>query len=136
MHAHGLVKRQGNPTRGGPFPRRRSVYGAHVAIEGCPDELLLSGVAKPGEKPIELARQSVRVPELEADAIAVPDTVKNPVDLGTILVPSGWLLLGPDQRGVSRVRRDQPDAQLASNPAQELVQVRAGDGGDDAGSTS
>ncbi len=98
-------------------------YTVRVAIEGCPDELLLSGVAKPGEKPIELARQSVRVPELEADAIAVPDTVKNPVDLGTILVPSGWLLLGPDQRAFSSSPRSagratcrEPSSKIGSSP--------------------
>jgi hypothetical protein len=33
----------------------------------------------------------------EAEAIARPDEVVNPVDLGTVLVPSGWLLLGPGQ---------------------------------------
>src|SRR5262249_14902345 len=37
---------------------------------------------------------------IEADAIARPDTAVNPVDLGTILVPNGWLLLGPEQAGV------------------------------------
>ena len=34
---------------------------------------------------------------MEADAVARPDQVVNPVDLGTILVPAGWLLLAPDQ---------------------------------------
>lgn len=34
---------------------------------------------------------------LEADAEAKPDLRMNPVDLGTILVPHGWLLLGPQQ---------------------------------------
>jgi len=33
----------------------------------------------------------------EAEAEARPDRVVNPVDLGAILVPHGWLLLGPQQ---------------------------------------
>ncbi len=48
-------------------------------------------------KPVELARQTIRLPEIEADAVAIPDHIVNPVDLGTILVPAGWLLLGPGQ---------------------------------------
>ena len=58
---------------------------------------MLSTIGKSGEKPIELVRQVIQCPGLEADAIAVPDSVINPVDLGTILVPSGWLVLGPGQ---------------------------------------
>ncbi len=46
---------------------------------------------------VELARQAIQSPEIEADAFARPDTIVNPVDLGTILVPAGWLLLGPGQ---------------------------------------
>ena len=43
----------------------------------------------------------------------------NPVDLGTILVPSGWLLLGPGQSAVLDVAaigrdRDRPDARLSA----------------------
>jgi hypothetical protein len=41
--------------------------------------------------------------EFEADALARPDEVKNPVDLGTILVPSGWLILGPGQTATLEV---------------------------------
>ncbi len=59
----------------------------------------------------------IEVPEFEADAIARPDDVVNPVDLGTILVPSGWLLLGPSQSATLDVaaisrRRDLPRAEL------------------------
>ena len=94
-------------------------YRARVALKGYPDELALSMLAKAAEKPVELARQSIHVAELEADAIATPDSLVNPVDLGTILAPSGWLLLGPDQRAslgfaaISRTR-DLPRAQLKS----------------------
>jgi len=35
--------------------------------------------------------------EFEADAIARAEMPMNPVDLGAILVPEDWLLLGPGQ---------------------------------------
>ena len=95
-------------------------YYSRVTIKGVPDELVLSIVGKAGDIPIELARQKIHVPELEADAIAAPDGVINPVDLGTILVPAGWLLLGPEQgaslefAAISRTR-DVPQARLKTS---------------------
>jgi hypothetical protein len=68
-------------------------YSARVALDCFADELVLSNVAGG----VELARQAIRLSEIEADAVARPDPIENPVDLGTILVPSGWLLLGPGQ---------------------------------------
>jgi hypothetical protein len=59
------------------------------------DELVLIDPVEP--EPRVLARLKPVIPDIEADAIAVPDRLINPVDLGTILVPDGWLLLGPDQ---------------------------------------
>jgi hypothetical protein len=35
--------------------------------------------------------------EFEADASTRVDPIANPIDLGTILVPNGWLLVGPGQ---------------------------------------
>jgi hypothetical protein len=72
-------------------------YSVRLTIQGSPDELALSATAGAGGKRVELARLPVRLPELEADAIARPNETVNPVDLGTVLVPSGWLLLGPGQ---------------------------------------
>jgi len=94
-------------------------YSARVTLESDADELVLSSVPKPAEKPVELARQAVHLPEFEADAIARPDRVVNPVDLGTILVPSGWLLLGPGQSATLEIAaisrtRDLPRARLKS----------------------
>ena len=71
-------------------------------------------------KPVELVRQTIQLPEVEADAIARPDNVINPVDLGTILVPSGWLLLGPKQSATldfAAINRgaDLPKAQLSAS---------------------
>jgi hypothetical protein len=94
-------------------------YSARVSIEGLADELILTAPPRAGARPVELARIPVEVPEFEADAIARPDDVVNPVDLGTILVPSGWLLLGPGQSATLHVaaisrRRDLPLAELKS----------------------
>ena len=72
-------------------------YTARVSIEAGADELILSKDSRDGAKPVELVRTAVERPEFEADAIARPNEVINPVNLGTILVPSGWLLLGPSQ---------------------------------------
>jgi len=70
-------------------------FEARTTIEKYADELILSA-KKDGNGPsIELARQAIHPPKVEAEAITRPDSVINPVDLGTILVPSGWLLLGP-----------------------------------------
>ncbi len=78
-------------------------YSTKVSLDGnvLIDQLVLTAVQSKGitdvTKPVELVRQTIQLPEVEADTIARPDTVINPVDLGTILVPSGWLLLGPKQ---------------------------------------
>jgi hypothetical protein len=74
-------------------------YSARLTLDGTvtADELVLSVMTGEPRRPVELARQAIQVPEFEADARAIPDTIVNPVDLGTILVPEGWLLLGPGQ---------------------------------------
>ncbi len=94
-------------------------YSARVTIDGCADELLLSSDPKPPEKPVELARQAIRLPDFEAESIARPDTIVNPVDLGTILVPSGWLLLGPGQSATLETAaitrtQDRPNARITA----------------------
>jgi hypothetical protein len=76
-----------------PFSTRVTLGGVLRA-----DELVLTAKSNNDATPAELARQTVDLPALEADAIARPEGVINPVDLGTILVPSGWLLLGPHQK--------------------------------------
>jgi hypothetical protein len=115
-------------------------YSARVAIDGAPsvDEIVLTAQKPNGPSPLELARQSVRLPDFEADATARADRTVNPVDLGTILVPSGWLLLGPGQTArlelavLSRAR-DLPRAKIkgwyASTPEQVVIStidLRAG----------
>jgi hypothetical protein len=51
-----------------------------------------------GKDPVELARQAINMPSFEAEAVAKPDKVINPVDLNSILVPANWLLLAGGQK--------------------------------------
>ncbi|MHC5544426.1 hypothetical protein ACYOEI_39865, partial [Singulisphaera rosea] len=84
---------------------------ARASFEGSVDELILSAEKDPGGPRVELARQKISPPGLEADAIVKARDSGNPVDLGTILVPSGWLLLGPDPSAtveVAAIRYDGP----------------------------
>ena len=90
---------------------------ASVAISEYGDEVVLSAAQPDRSGRIELARQPLKIANIDFDALALPETVINPVDLGTILVPHGWLLLGPGQKGaldVAAIRRerDEPDARV------------------------
>jgi hypothetical protein len=93
-------------------------YSARVVITGEADELVLSAAPdREGANPVELARTPVEIPEIDAVARARPDQVVNPVDLGTVMVPSGELLLGPGQSATLEIAamsrsRDRPDAKL------------------------
>lgn len=69
------------------------------------------------EHDAELARLAIVRPEFEAEAVATPEAVVNPVDLGTILPPADWLLLGPGRAAVVEVAgllrgRDDPGARV------------------------
>src|SRR5689334_19248665 len=61
--------------------------------------------AHPWRPPFGLDRvgHSAQVSGVEADAQAHPGEILNPVDLGAILVPHGWLLLGPGQNTIAEV---------------------------------
>jgi len=90
---------------------------ATVSIAEYGDEVVLSAGKANEVGRIELVRQPIHIPRIELDAVALPDGVTNPVDLGTILVPHGWLLLGPGQSGSLEIAalcrdRDQPDARV------------------------
>jgi hypothetical protein len=75
-------------------------YSVRIAIGEYGDEAVLSAEkVRDGER-IELLRQPLSRPRIEIEASARPDVAVNPVDLGTILVPHDWLLLGPDQGGI------------------------------------
>jgi hypothetical protein len=81
----------------------RSPYICRIAVDPWPTELVLlakSVVLGGDRKPeIEVTRQAVEPVLFQADAIARPDRVIHPVDLGTILPPSDWLLLADGQKG-------------------------------------
>jgi hypothetical protein len=72
-------------------------YRCRVSFDRWPTELVL--LAKSKGASIELARRPVEPVVFEADAIARLDRLIHPVDLGTILVPSDWLLLADGQPG-------------------------------------
>ncbi len=84
-------------------------FTCRVALDSWPTQLVLYAKPEQGE-PIELAREIMEPPSLEAEATARPETVINPVDLGAILVPSDYLLLAGNQtgwiEGAAIVRRD------------------------------
>ena len=63
----------------------------------APEELVLLAKNQDG-KTVEKARWKVERPALDADANASADPVMNPVDLGAILPPADWLVLGPEQQ--------------------------------------
>ena len=67
------------------------------ATSPAPEELVLLAKTNDG-KTVEQARWKVERPALEADAKAAADPVMNPVDLGAILPPADWLVLGPEQQ--------------------------------------
>jgi hypothetical protein len=67
------------------------------ATSPAPEELVLLAKDKDG-KAIERARWKVERPAFEADAEAAADPVMNPIDLGAVLPPADWLVLGPEQQ--------------------------------------
>lgn len=67
------------------------------ATSPAPEELVLLTKNKDG-KTVEQARWKVERPALEADAEAAAEPVMNPVDLGAVLPPADWLVLGPEQQ--------------------------------------
>ncbi|MFO0892313.1 MAG: hypothetical protein U0790_24640 [Isosphaeraceae bacterium] len=80
-------------------------------------EVVLLGGVGADQADVELARLRLDRPEFEIDAVATASPPVNPIDLGTILVPSGWLLLGPGQQGTIEVaalsrRRNMADASI------------------------
>lgn len=108
-------------------------YQERIEFTKWPKEIVLTASSAPGGVAEEVARITVPIPDFEADAVAEPGTMAHPIDLGTILVPDGWLLLGGDGLATLRVAalgraRDLPDAEaefwFASNPkAKRTVKV-------------
>lgn len=79
---------------------RTSPFFGTARLTGTPDSVFLLAQCASDGSTTEVARQSVELPRLEAQATARPDQLINPVDLGTILVPHDWLLLAGGQSAV------------------------------------
>jgi len=77
----------------------KSPFTARVTFttSPAPEELVLLAKTKDGNT-VEQARWKVERPAREADAKATADPVMNPVDLGAILPPEDWLVLGLEQQ--------------------------------------
>jgi hypothetical protein len=102
------------------------------------DELVLFAKCKYQGEPIEIARQKMKIPGMDAEAIARPEKVINPVDLGAILVPYDWLLLAGGQKANLELAaisyyQEQPDARIsawfdsgASQKAERAIQLPRG----------
>ena len=83
------------------------------------EELVLFAKCRFEGAPVEVTRQKVTLPDLEAEAVARPDKLINPVNLGAILVPHDWLLLAAGQKGTVDVaaisyRRDPRTIKIAA----------------------
>jgi hypothetical protein len=110
--------------RGGKEIGRKSLvfskaqpFVARASFDGFADEFVLSAAKDAKSPSAELVRQPVQPAEFEAEALARPRDIVNPVDLGTIFVPHGWLLVGPRQSALVDVaalsrKKDHPNARL------------------------
>jgi len=78
-------------------------YTRRFPFDRWPSQLELLATTDAQKAPTRLARKSITSPAFEAEATARPDTVLNPVDLGTILPPNDWLLLGPGSKPLLEV---------------------------------
>ena len=79
----------------------KPALSGRVTLADWPSEAALL-VKRDGQE-TEAARAKVEPAPFEAEAVARPDRTINPVDLGAILVPDGWVLLAPGQRATLEV---------------------------------
>jgi hypothetical protein len=79
-----------------------TVFKGEGTFEVFPEEVALFARCRFEGKPTEIVRKKIEPPGFEAEAMAQATEIRNPVDLGTILVPHDWLLLvGGQQADVS-----------------------------------
>ncbi|MBN2294119.1 MAG: hypothetical protein JXM70_16955 [Pirellulales bacterium] len=93
------------------------VRTARVRLEAYPAEIAVLFKSNPNDKPVELARRGVPWPAFEAEAVARPERIINPVDLGTILVPDDWLLLAGGQKAQVELVALNRNSKLSSGQA-------------------
>lgn len=84
-----------------------------ASFETRPTELVLVASSVAGDT-VELARLPIDPIPFEAEAVARPEEVVNPVDLGAILVPNDWLLLAAGQSGVIDVAAMSREADIST----------------------
>ena len=94
-------------------------FKATVSLGAYPDELVLSAKCRYQGESTELTRYPVKLPEMEAEAVAKPEKLINPVDLGTILPPADWLLLASGQKAIVEV------AAISYHPPMSDYRVKA-----------
>ncbi len=82
---------------------KKAPYAARVALAAGPTKVALRVKSTSGGAPVEISRQTVTLPAFEAEAVARPESLIHPVDLGTILVPHDWLLLAGGQKATVEV---------------------------------
>lgn len=83
--------------------RGKSPHTDKAIFQSFVDELVLFSRCRFEGAPVEVKRRPVKLPDLEADAVAKPDKLIHPVDLGTIFVPADWLLLTSGQQAEVQV---------------------------------
>jgi len=89
------AKRQGRETERVPIKvvAGQTRISNIVQFVSAPDTIDLMARCGPGRSAVLLAHKSMNWPDVEMDAQARPGRQINPIDLGTVLVPHGWLLL-------------------------------------------
>jgi len=97
--------------------QRDPYYTDTASFETYPTEIALRAKCKFRGEPGPLLRQTVNLSVLDPDALAHPDHVMNPVDLGTVLFPADWLLLAKGQRAIVEV--------AATSHARDITGARA-----------
>ena len=89
------------------------------------DEVALFAKCRFQGEGVELVRQKVTPPGFQAEAVARPDKVINPVDLGAILVPLDWLLLSVGQKGNVELAAISRNADIPDAKAQAWLESSA-----------
>lgn len=89
------------------LPGAKAPFVTRVSMDAGAAEVALLAKASPQAELAEVARQIVKLPafeaEGEAEAVALPGSAVHPVDLGTVMVPNGWLLLAGGQKAAVEV---------------------------------
>jgi hypothetical protein len=91
-----------------------NTYEDRVDVSPYPNEVVLEAKCRFQGMPVEVARLKLEPPPFEAEAVARPSEVINPVDLGTIFVPGDWLLLRGGQKATVQVAAISRSAAVAA----------------------